>query len=49
MIAPGPLLTPSVASASTLSAKRLLAQVRDQLTRYAADQPLRSAAGKKDF
>ena len=49
MAAPGPLLTPYVASANTLSAKRVLAQVGDQLARYAAGQPLRNAVGKESF
>jgi hypothetical protein len=35
MVARGLLLTPYVPSANILSTKRVLAQVRDQLARYA--------------
>jgi hypothetical protein len=45
MVARGLLLTPYVPSAKILSTKRVLAQVRDQLARYAGQPPQRRGEG----
>jgi phosphoglycerate dehydrogenase-like enzyme len=47
--APGLLLTPHVAGATTDAAKRAMAVVRDQLARYAAGEPLRNVVGDQGY
>jgi phosphoglycerate dehydrogenase-like enzyme len=47
--APGLLLTPHVAGATTDAIPRALAIVKDQLARYAAGQPLRDVVGAQGY
>jgi phosphoglycerate dehydrogenase-like enzyme len=47
--APGLLLTPHVAGLSTQIVPRVQAIVRDQLTRYAAGEPLRNVVGARGY
>jgi phosphoglycerate dehydrogenase-like enzyme len=47
--APGLLLTPHVAGATTAADARAMAIVRDQLARYAAGQPLRNVVGADGY
>ncbi len=47
--APGLLLTPHVAGATTQTLPRALAVVRDQLARYAAGEPLRNVVGPQGY
>jgi phosphoglycerate dehydrogenase-like enzyme len=47
--APGLLLTPHVAGATTQTLPRALAIVRDQLARYAAGEPLRNVVGPQGY
>jgi phosphoglycerate dehydrogenase-like enzyme len=47
--APGLLLTPHVAGATTQAVPRALAVVRDQLARYAAGEPLRNVVGPDGY
>ena len=47
--APGLLLTPHVAGASTQTIPRARAIVADQLARYAAGEPLRNVVGAQGY
>jgi phosphoglycerate dehydrogenase-like enzyme len=47
--APGLLLTPHVAGATTQTIPRAMAVVRDQLARYAAGEPLRNVVGPEGY
>jgi phosphoglycerate dehydrogenase-like enzyme len=47
--APGLLLTPHVAGATTQTLPRALAVVREQLARYAAGEPLRNVVGPQGY
>jgi len=47
--APGLLLTPHVAGATTQTIPRALPIVRDQLARYAAGEPLRNVIGPQGY
>jgi phosphoglycerate dehydrogenase-like enzyme len=47
--APGLLLTPHVAGASTQAVQRAMAIVRDQLARYAAGEPLLNVVGDQGY
>jgi phosphoglycerate dehydrogenase-like enzyme len=47
--APGLLLTPHVAGATTLAGPRAMAIVRAQLARYAAGEPLRNVVGQQGY
>jgi phosphoglycerate dehydrogenase-like enzyme len=47
--APGLLLTPHVAGATTDATRRAMAVVRDQLVRYAAGEPLRNVVGDHGY
>jgi phosphoglycerate dehydrogenase-like enzyme len=47
--APGLLLTPHVAGATTDATRRAMAVVRDQLARYAAGEPLRNVVGDHGY
>jgi phosphoglycerate dehydrogenase-like enzyme len=47
--APGLLLTPHVAGATTDATRRAMAIVRDQLARYAAGQPLLNVVGAQGY
>jgi phosphoglycerate dehydrogenase-like enzyme len=47
--APGLLLTPHVAGATTQTIPNALVIVRDQLARYAAGQPLRNVIGPEGY
>ena len=47
--APGLLLTPHVAGATTDATQRAMAAVRDQLARYAAGEPLRNVVGDQGY
>jgi len=47
--APGLLLTPHVAGASTLAMPRAMAIVKDQLARYAAGEPLHDVVGAQGY
>jgi phosphoglycerate dehydrogenase-like enzyme len=47
--APGLLLTPHVAGATTDATKRAMAVVRDQLARYAAGEPLLDVVGDQGY
>ena len=47
--APGLLLTPHVAGASTDATRRAMAIVRDQLARYAAGEPLLNVVGAQGY
>jgi phosphoglycerate dehydrogenase-like enzyme len=47
--APGLLLTPHVAGATTDANRRAMAVVRDQLARYAAGEPLRNVVGDQGY
>jgi phosphoglycerate dehydrogenase-like enzyme len=47
--APGLLLTPHVAGATTDATKRAMGVVRDQLARYAAGEPLANVVGDQGY
>lgn len=47
--APGLLLTPHIAGATTLASQRFIAFVRDQLARYAAGEPLLNIVGEQGY
>jgi phosphoglycerate dehydrogenase-like enzyme len=47
--APGLLLTPHVAGATTDATRRAMAVVRDQLARYAAGEPLLNVVGEQGY
>ncbi len=47
--APGLLLTPHVAGATTQAVPRAMAVVRDQLARYAAGEPLLNIVGAEGY
>jgi phosphoglycerate dehydrogenase-like enzyme len=47
--APGLLLTPHVAGATTDAVPRAMAVVRDQLARYAAGEPLLNIVGEQGY
>jgi len=47
--APGLLLTPHVAGATTQTIPNALVIVRDQLARYAAGEPLRNVIGPEGY
>jgi phosphoglycerate dehydrogenase-like enzyme len=47
--APGLLLTPHVAGVNTQTISRVQAIVTDQLTRYAAGEPLRNVVGAQGY
>ena len=47
--APGLLLTPHVAGATTVATRRAMAVVRDQLARYAAAGPLLNVVGEQGY
>jgi phosphoglycerate dehydrogenase-like enzyme len=47
--APGLLLTPHVAGAMTTAVPRVMTIVREQLTRYAAGEPLLNIVGEQGY